>query len=284
MEEIKLSSRYAMVWSANRAYALKSSLWKDKTLLNIPPNCVSVWDVRTGAFVRIIHPHENRKNASASVDDECRVMNCNIVDEHILCMSVQYSINWVGRQLEIPTTLLIDVESGRIERTMRAEVSAVFQHSSRTYFALHPTHGTLAGATVRLDDPYNAIQVWVSDDAGFYPISGELFVAQHRDFQFPRFDRGCISLWRKSENVFIALQTERSIIQIYFWHVDDVAKGHQTSILKLCEWNSHALLEKAMLPDVLKVVRTTDNGVQPSVNGVHSCVIRGFNASDTENR
>ena len=271
-----------MVWTANHAYRLKSALWKDKTLLNIPPNCVSVWDVRSGAFVRIIHPHENRKNATASINDECRVMNCNIVDEHILCMSVQYSSNWAGQRLQIPTTLLIDVESGRIKSTMRAEVSAVFEHSSYTYFAIHPIQAV--HPAVRIEDPYNAIQVWVCDNTGFYPISAELFVAQHKDFQFPRFDRGCISLWCKWENVFIALQTERSIIQIYFWHVDDVAKGHQTSILKLCEWNSHALLEKAILPDIFNVVRTTENGARPSVNRAHSCVIRGFNASETGDR
>ena len=274
IEDIKYTKDFILAWSG--LGNLTHVAWR------IPPLSLSVWCRKTGKLVRIIYPHENRQTTRV---ESSSFLNMQSSTNDRAWMTFRYTN---GRYCDgFKSAILINLKTAGIERQLFGEVAGSFHDGTREYLAVHKPD-TNTGDPDRNEplenDSNSYCELYLMMDVGgrIEPMCPTAIKAELDNHPTARFDRDALRFWQNDVQVFLATQIERRLIEIYFWHTDDVSVN-QTAVLKLVRLDLSALLPIKRLEDFGESVNAlVVRGYLPSENRIlinAECLV-GVNEDD----
>ena len=258
IEDIKYTTNFILAWSG--LGNLTRVAWR------IPALSLSVWCRQTGKLVRIIYPHENR---STPLNESSAFLNMQSATNDRAWMTFRYTSGSYSEGFK--SAILIDLKTSRIERQLFGEVAGSYHDGMVEYLAVHKPDAAAGDPTRNepLEDDSNSYcELHLMMDVGgkIEPMCPTAIKAQLESHPTARFDRDALQFWQNDDQVLLATQIERRLIEIYFWHTDDV-KVNQTAVLKLVRLDLSVLLPSKRVGDfMLPVNSLVVRGYLPSEN------------------
>ena len=273
IESIKYTTNHILVWAGNFGYYghYIDPDWQ------IPSSSLSVWCRKTGKLVRIIYPHENRKSKLSRLVNASSFLNMQSSSNDRAWMTFRYTSSGLYRD-GFKSAILIDLNTGRIERQLFGEVAASFHDGTIEYLAVHKpdlfTGESEPHRNVVTNEPlentstsYSVIHLMMDFEGKIEPMCPTPIKAELIRHPNARFDRDALQFWQNEVQIFFATQVERRLIEIYFWHKADV-KVNQTAVLKLVRVDVATILPMKHIGDETKVNAMVVRGYLPGENHI----------------